>query len=45
MTTLNYQSIFKHDEGDKSGASGKILNFALNERQKESILTENYLRF
>lgn len=44
-TTFNYQSVFKHHSGEVSGLSGKILGFALSLRQKESILTENYLRF
>lgn len=44
-TALNYQSVFKHHTGEVSGLSGKILGFALSQRQKESILTENFLRF
>ena len=45
MSSLNYQSVFKHSEGGKSGLSGKILNYALSSKQQQSILTENYLRF
>ena len=45
MTTMNYQSSFKHRDGEKSGMSGKILSFGLSQKQKQSVLTENYLRF
>jgi hypothetical protein len=37
--------MFKHSQGEKSGISGKILSFALSEKQKKSILSENYHRF
>lgn len=45
MVTKEYSNVFKHCQGEKTGISGKILNFGLSSQQKASLLTENYLRF